>query len=80
MAEMENSENVVETEEKPKRKLVKTVLDNFSKLTNPHENVRVKSAANLLKYLVENHGTEEVRLYFYVKTIIILTFLINFRA
>ncbi|CAG9770830.1 unnamed protein product [Ceutorhynchus assimilis] len=59
MEKQAESEIPVETEEKPKKKLVRTVLDNFSKLSNPHENVRVKSAANLLKYLVENSATEE---------------------
>ncbi|XP_050302470.1 myb-binding protein 1A-like protein [Anthonomus grandis grandis] len=59
MAAMENPQNGIETEEKPKRKLQKTILDNFSKLSNPHENVRAKSAGNLLKYLVENGEAEQ---------------------
>ncbi|XP_066251995.1 myb-binding protein 1A [Euwallacea similis] len=45
--------------ENPKRKLGKTVLDNFSKLVNPHDRVRAKSAENLLKYLWENRETDE---------------------
>ncbi|XP_060533995.1 uncharacterized protein LOC132706596 [Cylas formicarius] len=31
-----------------------TVLDSFSKLTNSHESVRIKSATDLLKHLTEN--------------------------
>ncbi|XP_066153812.1 myb-binding protein 1A [Euwallacea fornicatus] len=45
--------------ENPNRKLGKTILDNFSKLVNPHDHVRATSAGNLLKYLWENSETDE---------------------
>lgn len=58
---MDSTENTLETPQVVK-KPAKTILDNFSQLTNQHENVRIKCAVNLLKYLVENHN-EEVRGY-----------------
>ncbi|CAH0548937.1 unnamed protein product [Brassicogethes aeneus] len=46
-------------DEKPKRKVKQTVLDNFSKITNPNEKVRVKSASNLLNHLSEIKENEK---------------------
>lgn len=48
--------NFEENKENSKRKLNKTVLDNFSNLVKPHEGVRIKSSVNLLKYLSENEN------------------------
>ncbi|KAG5894715.1 hypothetical protein JTB14_006135 [Gonioctena quinquepunctata] len=47
--------------EKEKRKLNKTVLDNFSSLTNPQEAVRLKSSVNLLKHLAGNDKNDELK-------------------
>lgn len=41
-----------------KRKLDKTVLDNFSNLLKPHDGTRIKSSINLLKYLSENDSVK----------------------
>lgn len=46
-------ENTDNSSENSKRKLNKTILDNFSNLIKPHEGVRIKSSVNLLKYLSE---------------------------
>lgn len=54
-----------ENAEHPKRKVDKTILDNFSKLVNPHEHVRVKSGANIVKYLFENSESGSVSLSFF---------------
>lgn len=51
-----------ENAEQSKRKVDKTILDNFSKLVNPHDHVRVKSGANIVKYLFENSETGSVSL------------------
>lgn len=55
MVSMElETENSVENTENSKRKLNKTILDNFSNLVKPHEGVRIKGSVNLLRYLSEN--------------------------
>lgn len=45
----------------PLRKLQRPILDNFSKLTNAQQNVRVKSGVGLIKYLSQKADTEDVR-------------------
>ncbi|KAL1502634.1 hypothetical protein ABEB36_007748 [Hypothenemus hampei] len=69
---MDDAEVPNENHENSKRKLEKTILDNFSKLVNKHENVRVKSASNLLKYLVENDDSEkgEIELKYALKRLV----------
>lgn len=57
-----DSKQSEETVETSKRKIEKTVLDNFSSLIKPQEAVRVKGGTNILKYLLENNNTEKVRL------------------
>lgn len=55
MVSMElETENSVENTENHKRKLNKTILDNFSNLVKPNEGVRIKGSVNLLRYLSEN--------------------------
>ena len=60
------AEQHVENEENPaknlKRKRDPSVLDNFTKLTNGQEKVRVKAGVNLLRHLWENENGEKVRL------------------
>lgn len=54
MVNMEvETEKSGENTESSKRKLNKTILDNFSNLIKPHEGVRIKSSVNLLRYLSE---------------------------
>lgn len=55
MVSMEvETDKLVENTENSKRKLNKTILDNFSNLVKPHEGVRIKSSVNLLRYLSES--------------------------
>lgn len=65
--------NSEENKENPRRKLNKTVLDNFSNLVKPHEGVRIKSSVNLLKYLFEN-GSDKVRKINSMKTVTYIQF------
>ncbi|XP_063925111.1 myb-binding protein 1A-like [Zophobas morio] len=58
------AEQHVENEENPeknlKHKREPSVLDNFTKLTNGQEKVRVKAGVNLLRHLWENENGEKV--------------------
>ena len=57
------AEQHVENEENPaknlKRKRDPSVLDNFTKLTNRQEKVRVKAGVNLLRHLWENENVRK---------------------
>lgn len=56
-------ENHVEVEEiKSNKKIMNTVLDNFTKITKGQKHQRVRCGFALLKHLSENKNAENVRL------------------
>ncbi|XP_076256235.1 MYB binding protein 1a [Rhynchophorus ferrugineus] len=57
--EVMEPESVQNNEEISKKKVGKTVLDNFSKLGHQQENVRLKSASNLLRYISDSYDKEK---------------------
>lgn len=59
--EVMEGESVQNNEEINKKKVEKTVLDNFSKLGHSQENVRIKSASNLLRYISDSYDKEQVK-------------------